>query len=71
MYHLAVNDSETSYFRYADRIKDSFGKYLDDNHLKIVNMDNLASTIVNIVARSEENMAQVDVNTDENGAISW
>ena len=71
VYHLAVNDSETSYFRYADRIKDSFGKYLDDNHLKIVNMDNLASTIVNIVARSEENMAQVDVNTDENGAISW
>lgn len=71
VYHLAVDDRETSYRRYEDRIKSSFGKYLDENHLKVVNMDNLANTIVGIVANSEENMAVGTVRTDENGAISW
>lgn len=71
VYHLAVEDRETSYWRYADRIKVSFGKYLDDNHLKVVNMDNLANTIVGIVANSEENIPATTVNTNENGEISW
>ena len=71
VYHLAVEDRETSYWRYADRIKVSFGKYLDDNHLKVVNMDNLANTIVGIVANSEENISTTTVNTNENGEISW
>lgn len=71
VYHLAVEDRETSYWRYADRIKSSFGKYLDDNHLKVVNMDNLANTIVGIVVDSEENITEGTVNTDESGEISW
>ena len=71
VYHLAVEDRETSYWRYADRIKSSFGKYLDENHLKVVNMDNLANTIVGIVANSEEKILAGTVNTDENGEISW
>ena len=71
VYHLAVEDRETSYWRYADRIKSSFGKYLDENHLKVVNMDNLANTIVGIVANSEENILAETVNTNENGEISW
>lgn len=71
VYHLAVEDRETSYLRYADRIKSSFGKYLDENHLKVVNMDNLANTIVGIVANSEENILSRTMNTDENGEISW
>lgn len=71
VYHLAVEDRETSYWRYADKIKSSFGKYLDENHLKVVNMDNLANTIVGIVVNSEENILAETVNTNENGEISW
>lgn len=71
VYHLAVEDRETSYWRYADRIKSSFGKYLDENHLKVVNMDNLANAIVDIVVNSEENIPAETVNKDENGEISW
>lgn len=71
VYHLAVEDRETSYWRYADRIKSSFGKYLDENHLKVVNMDNLANTIVGIVVNSEENILAEAANTNEDGEISW
>lgn len=71
VYHLAVDDRETSYWRYADKIKSSFGKYLDGNHLKVVNMNNLANTIVGIVANSEEKILAETVNTNENGEISW
>jgi hypothetical protein len=49
IYHLAIDDNETSYFRYSSRILSSFGKYLAGDHLKVVTMDNLASTIINIV----------------------
>ena len=71
VYHLAVEDRETSYWRYADRIKSSFGKYLDENHLKVVNMDSLPNTIVDIVVNSVENIPSGTVNTDATGAISW
>lgn len=71
VYHLAVNDAETSYRWNEREIKNTFGKYLDDNHLKVVNMDNLANTIVGIVVDSEENITEGTVNTDENGEISW
>ena len=71
VYHLAIDDRETSYRIYADKIKASFGKYLDENHLKVVNMDSLASAIVGIVANSEETVSAGTVHTDENGAISW
>lgn len=67
VYHLAVDDRETSYRGYADRIKESFGKYLDKNHLRVVNMDNLTNTIVDIVANSEEDAGF----TAPSGAISW
>ena len=71
VYHLAVEDRETSYRWYADRIKSSFGKYLDENHLKVVNMDNLPNTIVDIVVNSVENIPAGTVNTDATGVISW
>ena len=71
VYHLAVEDRETSYWGCADRIKSSFGKYLDENHLKVVNMDNLPNTIVDIVVNSVENIPAGTVNTDATGVISW
>ena len=70
VYHLAIQDRATSYERYADRIKSSFGKYLDEEHLKTVNMDNLANTIVNIVCGSVSNdVGATSRNGDEE--ISW
>ena len=71
VYHLAVNEKETCYGMYADRIKSSFGKYLDEKHLRVVSMDNLANTIVEIVANSGGNDFAEAENTDDGGMISW
>lgn len=71
VYHLAVNERETCYGMYADRIKSSFGKYLDEKHLRVVSMDNLANTIVEIVANSGGNDFAEAENTDDGGMISW
>lgn len=71
VYHLAVNDTETSYRWHEAEIKNTFGKYLDENHLKVVNMDNLATTIVDIITNAEEAILPGIVNTNENGEISW
>lgn len=71
VYHLAVNERETCYGTYADRIKSSFGKYLDEKHLRVVSMDNLANTIVEIVANSGGNDFAEAENTDDGGMISW
>ena len=66
IYHLAVNDSATSYRWYDKSIKDSFGKYLDENHLITVCLDNISNTIVNIVCKAKDE-AVVSTNTE----ISW
>ena len=52
VYHLAVNDAHNSYRYHASRVKSSFGKYLDDDHLKVVTLNNIASAIVDIVNSS-------------------
>ena len=64
IYHLAVNDIDTSYRRYESRIKESFGKYFDEQHLKIVSLDNIAKTIVDIVTKTTNNSVT-------NSEISW
>ena len=66
IYHLAVKDSETSYNWYAERINDSFGKYLDANHLITVTLDNIVNTIVDIVCKAKDK-DMVESNND----ISW
>lgn len=71
VYHLAVDDYASSYSLYESRIKSSFGKYLDENHLKIVNLDSIAGTIVNIVCGSDENIGQNNNQNSESGMISW
>lgn len=50
IYHLAVKDRETCYDNYEQKIKSSYGKYLDNEHFKVVGLDNIASTIIDIVA---------------------
>ena len=54
VYHLAVNDRETSYTFYKDRIEATFGKYLDSDHLFTVSLDNISASIVNIVSGVED-----------------
>ena len=67
VYHLAVNDSHTCYKFYEDAVSKSFGKYLDENHLLAVNLNNISNTIVNIVAG-----ATTSTNTDTlNIEIAW
>lgn len=71
VYHLAVNDAETSYRWHETEIKNTFGKYLDENHLKVVNMDNLSTTIVDIITNLKVAVSPEIANTNENGEISW
>ena len=68
IYHLAVKDRATSYAWYSRDIGISFGKYLDNNHLRVVGLDNIASTIVDIVCSSVENNQVYNSNS---GEISW
>lgn len=66
IYHLAVDDNATSYNWYEEQIKESFGKYLDGEHLIVVSLNNIANTIVKIVSGErtpEERKA--------NNEISW
>ena len=70
VYHLAVNDRATSYRSYRDRIASTWGKYLDDDHLKVVTLNNISQMIVDIVTASSNN-----VHSDEQNSgfmeISW
>lgn len=68
VYHIAVSDKDSSYSYYADKIKESFGKYLDDSHLKVVTIDNIASTIVDIVSNASNSTDCVSASTTE---IAW
>lgn len=52
IYHLAVDDEETSCGWYSRDIKKSFGKYLDEDHLRFVNLNNIANAIVSIVTEA-------------------
>lgn len=75
IYHLAVNDKETMYRHYKDGIERSWSKYLDNDHLKVVTLDNIAPAIIDIVKRSNENCGSMSVEhtsfINENGNISW
>lgn len=71
IYHLAVNDSQTSY-RYHDAgIMKTFGKYLDNSHLRIVSMDNIANAIIDIVVHAVDEMDVVETVQNTGSMISW
>lgn len=69
IYHLAVDDRETSYAYYEDRIAKTFGEYLDKNHLRTVKLNNISSTIVDIVSNASSAATAGVVNNSE--GISW
>lgn len=49
LYHLAVNDQQTAFYRYKELIAQSFGKYLDGKHLRMVTLESIAETIIEII----------------------
>lgn len=53
IYHLAVDDNETSWRSYCTEAIPTFKKYLDDEHFKIVTLDNLSKTISDIIINSQ------------------
>jgi hypothetical protein len=71
IYHLAVDDRATSYYLFDDVIRETFGKYLDSDHLKVVNLDNIASTIVSIVSECANNTEYEATTLNTNSEISW
>ena len=68
IYHLSV-DTYTGQ-RYEPHIKSSFGRYMDDNHLRFVTLDSIASEIVQIIKNEYEKDCNVKTNVNSN-MISW
>lgn len=66
VYHLAINDKSTAWWYYGNAATKSFRKYLDENHFKVVTLNDLAPTIVSIVSGASTECA---TNTTE--AITW
>ena len=76
VYHLAVNDRSTSYHGYASMIQDTFGKYLDNDHLKVVTLNDLTPTIIDIVQNARLDMhdtmpGKFKTQVNEKGEITW
>ena len=71
IYHLAVNDQHTSYKYYTDDIHNSFGKYLHDNHLRVVTLDDIADEIVDIIEHSQSDIPENSMVASEDRLISW
>lgn len=59
IYHLAVKDGKTSFDYYKDAIMESFKKYLDEEHFKVVNLNNIAGTIVDIISGAQNDAPTV------------
>ncbi len=71
VFHLAVIDRQSSGECYEKDIMSTFGGYLDENHLKKVNLDNITPTIIDIVtefASTKPNSAEENVASE---GISW
>ena len=71
LYHLAVDDSSTCYRHYSERIKKTFGEYFDDKHLITVKLDNISSTIVDIVCGKAGDAANTASGSGGIKEISW
>ena len=87
VYHIAVDDEDTSYSFYGERVDNSFKKYLGQNFM-VSTLDKLSDTITDIIKKEYDNsgggimFASVDtpngsiaptsgLKVDENGQIYW
>lgn len=66
IYHLAIDDTATSYSWHKDCINNTYSKYLDNKHFLTVGLNNIASTIVNIITNAKDEEV-ANTNTE----ISW
>lgn len=75
IYHIAVDNRETSYRFYQDRSdEDSQWKVLLDEGYFVATLDNLAATIVNIIKNrinSSFSYATPNINVNENNEVTW
>lgn len=67
VYHLHVEHG--SYYD-ASKVESSWRQYLDDDHFKVVNLNNIANEIVNIITKSTDNDTTVS-QTNNGEGISW
>lgn len=70
VFHLMVDDTETALNYYEGRVRKTFGKYLDGQHLIKVNLDSLTDTIVDIVSGANESSEKVVV-ANSKDEIAW
>ena len=75
IYHIAVNDHDNCYRMYKDLIDMSFGKYLDDDHLKVAKLDDIIQVIAAIIQSSANNGFKLEGTVVHSGegmpVISW
>ena len=75
IYHIAIDDRESSYSHYASRIDSTFGQLLGEN-LKISTIEDLPKVIEDCVSKSitskkaTSSMKKEKV-INENGEITW
>ena len=72
IYHIAVDDSETSYRSYKEQVDKTWKKMIGDNY-KVANLDNLANTISNIIieATNKEDGIENDFVVWSEEEVSW
>lgn len=71
VYHLGINDKETAFSVYRNKIIESFGNLLKQNYIE-VNCDNIGEAISNIIISNTHgtNMNENHLNNNTN-EISW
>lgn len=72
VYHISIDDEDSSYRYHKDYIDKSFVKVLGDNY-KVASLDALPKTITDCVEKScnMDIINNRDTNTESNGTISW
>ena len=77
IYHIAVDDKESSYRWYVDRgIDDKWKALLGDDHYNVSNLDNLSATITGIIKNCAKNgsvmtTSNTSIQQDENNEVIW
>ena len=71
VYHLGVAEKGNCYYRYRDRVVESFKKYFDNEHFKEVSLDNLATVIANIIIENQNGKDNEVAADTAFGEISW
>lgn len=72
LYHLNVNHGYHLISTWQESIEKSFREYMDDNHFRNVNLNNIADAIVDIIVKEAETNGKNDnVTTTASGEIVW